>query len=172
MGSTQGRGGGRPGGEVSSQTPARWACRGKSWGILGGACHQGRGLDLPWRWAGPLAPPALPRPWSSCSGCAGPCRGSSPAGRRDWYRRLTWTAAPGRSAGLPLVSRCAVLLLSLPRAQNVAQTMRPLASRSCRPVPGSTLSSRAARLPPLTAARDPCTGPPPGHPLPQRVPLR
>ena len=87
--------------------------------------------------------------------------------------QLTWMAGPP-GALLAFLSFLGEVcfFLSLPPAQNVAQTTGPLAFRSCRPVPGNALSSRAARLPPLTAARDPCTEPPSGHPLPQRVPLR
>ena len=91
--------------------PARWACRGgKRWGILGGACHQGRGLGLPWRWAGPLAPPALPRPWSSCSRYAGPGRGSSPRQAGLGAAAYVDGWPPGCFAGLPVVSGCALLL--------------------------------------------------------------
>ncbi|CAI9152676.1 unnamed protein product [Rangifer tarandus platyrhynchus] len=98
--------------------------------------------------------------------------------RRDWVQRLVddWprgallTAEPH---GTFLGAVC--FFLSLPRAQNVAQATRPLASLSLPPRPRERAvpwEMPGARLPRSLLPETPCTRPPPGHPFSQRVPLR
>lgn len=85
----------------------------------------------------------------------------------DWPRGALLTSLPFLGA--------VCFFLSLPRAQNVAQATRPLASHSLPPRPRESAVLRempGAQLPCSLLPETPCTRPPPGHPSSQRVLLR
>lgn len=168
----QGWGGRQPGGPARRQTLGHsrggLAIRAATWISPGG------GQALLWH------PQLCQGPGPHVGGVLGQARAAPlhPApnpGRRDWVLRLVDDWPWGTLlTSLPFLG-AVCFFLSLPCAQNVAQTTRPLASRSLLPRPRERAVLQEmpdARLPRSPLPETPCTGPPPGHPVSQRVPLR